>query len=161
AQGDVAAAEEVAARVRRDGDAPSVAAYLHARVLIHQGRAGEAIPLLEKALATQDLPNPLAGRMHVCLAQCYERTGDNDRGSASSRRAVLLEPSLVPAHLGLATALLAAGKGDEALSTYRRLSRLPRPPEAVWVLLGRALFQRNLALPPAKREWDEIDKALA
>src|SRR5262249_40462500 len=37
----------------------------------------------------------------------------------------------------------------------------PRPPEAVWVLLGRALFQRNLALPPAKREWDEIDKALA
>jgi tetratricopeptide (TPR) repeat protein len=164
AQGDVAAAEKVAARARAalaGSDAPGVAEYLHARVLVHQGRSGEAIPLLEKALAPQDLPNPLAGRMYVCLAQCYERAGDNDRRTAAYRRAVQLEPSLVPAHLGLATALLAAGKSDEAVSTYRHLSRIPRPPEAVWVLLGRALFQRNLARPPAQREWGEIDQALA
>jgi tetratricopeptide (TPR) repeat protein len=178
ARGDLTAAEKVAARARlgSGSDAPGVAEYLHARVLAHQGRAGEAIPRLEKALAPQDLPNPLAGRMYVCLAQCYERAGDNDRRIAAYQRAVAVEPSLVPAHLGLATALLAVGKSDEAVSTYRHLSRIPRPPEAVWVLLGRALFQRNLARPltptplpsgergwgeGAKREWGEIDKALA
>ena len=160
AQNDVTAAEAVAARVRRDNAGTGVADYLQALILRHRGYWADAIPTLEKALALQDLPNPLASRMYVYLAECYERLGDNDRRLAAYQRALLLEPAHLPANLGLAMALLAAGKSEEALSRYRQMARMTRPPADVWLLLGRTLLRHNQALPPKKRSWDEIERAL-
>ncbi len=160
AQDDVPAAEAVVAQVRLDSEATGIADYLHARILLHRGQWDEAAALLEKALAPLDLPNHLASRMVVCLAQCYDHSGDHDRSLAAYQRAVLLEPALSTANLGRATALLAAGKSDEALTQYRQLALLARPPEDVWILLGRTLLQRNMARPPNKREWNEIEQAL-
>jgi cellulose synthase operon protein C len=159
-QEDVESAEEIVVDLRHDSATTGIAEYLHARILLHRGQWSEVIPLLEKTLATQDLPNPLASRIYVSLAQCYEHLSDTDRCLAAYQQAAALEPSLVPAHLGLATALLAAGKSDEALSQLRVLSQLPQAPEDVWLPLGRALLQQQLALPPHKRRWDELESAL-
>ena len=46
------------------------------------------------------------------------------------------------------------------MTQYRQLARLARPPEDVWLLLGRTLLQRNMARPPDKREWGELEQVL-
>ncbi len=99
----------------------------------------------------------LARQTDRLLGLCYERLGNPDQQLAAFRRTAEEGPSWLPARLGLASALLAAGKPDEALAEYRRLD--PPPPEARLQAI-RLLILRNLRSPADKRNWKEAEDLL-
>jgi tetratricopeptide (TPR) repeat protein len=154
-------AREVAARLNRDTEPPGLSDYLTGRILQSAGQWEKAVAKLERAARDPDAGAALAARAWLALGNSYEKLGDGDRQVSAFQKAVALEPSLEPARHGLANAYLALGKVEEALDQYRQITQQPHPPEAVWVLFGRTLVQRNLALPPGKRNWEECDRALA
>lgn len=142
----------------RSAEYPSgLVGYLEGRLLLAQERWLEAAHVLE-------IVRPLVGRFlevalptDLMLGQSYEQMGDVDRQFAAYRRAALLAPLSVPACLGLGNALTAMGQLDEALDVYRRIAR--HSPRAR-VLIVHLLVQRNLRLPPARRDWQEVEQAL-
>ena len=137
---------------------PSPAAdYLQARLDLDAGKFGAAAALLEDRREELAASPELARQTDRLLGLCYERLGNPDKQLAAFRRAADEAPSWLPARLGLASALLAAGKPDEALAEYRRLD--PPPPEARLQAV-HILILRNLRSPADKRNWKEAEELL-
>src|SRR5439155_25345084 len=65
--------------------------------------------------------------------------------------------SLLPAHLGMAKAVVSLGRIDEDVEDYRRM--VPLAPGAR-LGVAQTLVTKQLALPSARRNWTEADQAL-
>jgi tetratricopeptide (TPR) repeat protein len=120
----------------------------------------QALRILQAVIDQGEAAPVLAARAAVAAAEAYERLGEMDRRLAVLRQAVRLDPSSGPGRLGLAAALEAAGRAEEALEQYRQAAMLPHPPEETWVRLARALTRCNQALPAPLRTWEEVDRLL-
>ena len=53
-------------------------------------------------------------RVHLLLGQCYEQLAKHDQQLEAYKKAVDADPDSVPGRLGLASAYLALGLGEEA-----------------------------------------------
>ncbi len=153
-------AAALVARLREPGMPPGLAEYLDARILMLRGRWAEAERSLRRTAETPGVSTELLSRIDVCLGHCWGRLGAPDRRLAAFNDAVNVDRYFPPAQMGLAAALLDAGRADEALEHLRWLTRLASADEASWVLLARALLENNLTLPAAKRDWAEVRAAL-
>ena len=89
--------------------------YLHLRL----GDDRRAVRSLRKAVRVAD--HPLA---YYNLGWIYEGREEFERAEELYRRALAIDPTLVDAHLGLASALLNRGRVEEAESSIRRALEL-------------------------------------
>lgn len=155
--GEMARARELLGRLTRDGQAAPAVMYLQARLLLQEGKAAQAAVLLERCRNDLSFLPELALRAEIYLGLSYERLGDPDQQLGAFRRAVQLDPLSVPARRGLAAALVAVGKTDEALGLYRQL--IGQTPEARFAT-ARLLLARELAKPEGQRSWGELEVLL-
>ncbi len=105
-----------------------------AEQLLAQGRAAEALPLLEK-LVERDGADPA---LWLNFGAARAMTGQREGAEAALRRAIELDPDLPQPRFNLAQLLLQRGAAAEALPHLRTaLARQPRNGPG-WALLGRA-----------------------
>jgi tetratricopeptide (TPR) repeat protein len=144
--------------------------YLEARMLFVQddwhnaARKLETLrPLLEKLAKSDARRTVLAQVMKqtdILLGRCYSQLGDADQQYGAYKRLLSQDPESLPAALGMADALLAMGKLDEALKAYRDVKRDDKA-QGVFV---RLLLQRGvtLSIPPEQRAaaLKEVDQIL-
>ncbi len=140
---------------------PALLTFLDGRRKFVQGNWLEASRSLELAYpALVNLPEK-ARQTALLLGKCYQQLGEPDKQYGAYRRALSedpYDPFWFEASEGVANALLALNKVDEAVEIYRRL--IPRAP-AARIVVARLLLQRNLNLPEARREWGEVEQLLA
>ena len=111
-----------------------------------EGRCAEAMPELEKDLATA--PAAETARIAWRLGQCALRSQQYDRAAPALERALAEDPSLVEANLDLARGALHAA-----------ISRAPTPRCAPAKPVRRALWQStrgmvaSVAVTPPLRWW--------
>jgi tetratricopeptide (TPR) repeat protein len=123
----------------------------------------------EKALAGVIAKRPaemandpaFARQVQLAYARSLEQLGETERRLEAYRAALPPDPNdptWPVAQLGVAEALFAAGKTDEALAAFRRLG--DRNP-AVWLQVARLELDRALRVADEKkRDWSAVDQAL-
>jgi tetratricopeptide (TPR) repeat protein len=159
--GDAKEAEATVARLRQRKTQPAaVVDGIEARLLARQGRWLEALRLLQRARPQLPARSPWRAQADLLLGWCYQRLGDSDQALAAFGRVLAFDPGLPAARLGLGTTLLEAGRVTEALTELRAAAAADEVPAGTWPVLARALLQANLGLPPARRDWQELEAAL-
>ncbi|MCS7042498.1 MAG: tetratricopeptide repeat protein [Bryobacteraceae bacterium] len=117
--------------------------------LIEEGRAAEAIPLLEEAARKE----PASAPVHFHLGYALSLAGQDERAIAAFRRVLELDPGLRAAKLNLAHLLVKAGRPAEARPLLEQcLEQQPDDAKAAF-LLGRALADTG--------QWREAVQAFA
>jgi predicted Zn-dependent protease len=108
-----------------------------ARRLLGQGKAAEAIPLLEKAAAD----NPENGEYQQLLGRARWTTGDRDGALQSYAEAARLDPAAY--RLGYAQALEMAGRLDEATAEFEGVVEVQPGSAIAQEGLGRLYYRRG------------------
>jgi tetratricopeptide (TPR) repeat protein len=143
-------------KLTKSGRVP-LASALRARLLMQQEAWGEARNLLVRVRPQLPKSSAAAKQLDLFLAECHERLGSPDEQEQAYRHALARDAEWPPARLGLAAALAAAGRLDQALAEYRRL---PGASPAVRAEMVRLMLLKNLQLPSAQRRWEEVDRLL-
>jgi tetratricopeptide (TPR) repeat protein len=156
---------EKIAELRRQGISREMLQYLEAESLFAQNQWSEAAKVYESVaqfLVTNRNWETLAKRTYVSLGECYDRLGNADQRYLAYQRAVKITPLTgfddlaMVARTGLASSLIALGRVDQAIDEYRKVLVLPDATEQARVSLARLLIFRNLRMPEARRNWDEV-----
>lgn len=159
-EGQVEEAEATITGLRRYPQARLLADYLEGRVLVRRNHWNEALALLEKVRAEMHPRSDWSSRLDVLLGICRHHLGDVPHMLAAFRRAVQRDPTWPEARLGLAHALLLAGRLEESLRELELLEKSQTPPRGLGTVLGRALLEKTLRLPPDQRVWERTQAAL-
>ncbi len=106
-------------------------------ILVRDGRAAEAVPVLLKAVAVD--PNYAAPHFNLGLA--YRDTGQPQAALDQLETAVRLRPEYAEAHSALGVMLEAAGRPAEALQHLRESARLAPSSVEAHTNLGLALME--------------------
>jgi tetratricopeptide (TPR) repeat protein len=132
-----AAAVTLSTAVRRFPRAPRLR-FIQAEGLAETGDTRQAVAVYQSAL--RQLPDPGAQLM---LAMLLARMSVPDQARTAFERAIDLDPTSVPAYLGLAKANLELGLLPQAeRAAYSALQVAPEDPEAIF-MLGRVLVARG------------------
>ena len=129
-------------------------AFLDARALHRLGLWQRASQKLEEVRGSLIEYPDLAKQADMLLGDCYQQLGRVDQQLTAFRRAINLDSSWIPARLGVAGALLATGKLDEAVDEYQRIAESPGAPSFALTQLVRLWLLRNLSLKPSEQRWD-------
>jgi tetratricopeptide (TPR) repeat protein len=144
-----------AARTWQELDpASSQALQVLAALLVANKRAEEALPYLEKLLASEGV-NPENGFMQ--LNRLLAASPDKAANLRVVRALVSKHPQLPQAHFALAQAAAAAGDDEAAVSAVRRASAL-RPDWELAALLEAQILQRRSPAAAAKVLGDFVAK---
>ena len=156
-RGNYAEADRTIERVSHLKVRPEFVNYFTARVRAGKNQWREAAKILDEVGdKLNDFPE-VAYEADLLQARCCERLGEPDRRYTACYRAVALKPLDLRGRLGLAEALAASGRIEEAISQYQAVEKeVPR----VRTDLARLLLLRNLQRPSAERDWAEVDRAL-
>jgi tetratricopeptide (TPR) repeat protein len=152
-------AQRTIARLRELPVALRPVDYLDGIVLVKQEQWLTASRVLERVRPFLRAAPYLVKQADLYLAQCYEHLGNLDLQLAAYNHALSVEGDRdwLPARIGMAAALRAAGRFDEAATHYgQALSAGPR----VRLELAKVLFARTLRRLPNKRNWDEVTRVL-
>lgn len=109
------------------------ATHLLGVIRYQQGRHGEAVPLIEKAVAL----NPKSAAYHKNLGSAYQGLGRTEDAVRRHKEALRLDPRYHEAHHGLAEAQRARGEHVEAVASYRKAIEIA--PEFIHALNGLAI----------------------
>ena len=139
---------------------PGQADFLLGRVAQHEKRWLDAIHAYIASLKGRDTTGGLAGRAYFEMSRCYAEVGGRIEELQALETAARLDPSSPP-RLALAQRLVQARRFGDALPWLFGLTALRSPPRAAWGLLARARVEQNRLLPPPRREWDDVEKAIA
>lgn len=107
----------------------------------------------------------LTRQVDLYLGQCAEQLGEFDEQLAANQRVLSDSPTSLPAQIGAASALMSAGKADEALAGFEAIvasipaDRLPAIPQA-WLPMLQLQVAAQARLPAEKRDWSKIDALL-
>jgi tetratricopeptide (TPR) repeat protein len=158
----VRAWEEETARtleqVRKTQVSPAGAAYLQARLLVHERRWAEAASLFEHARTLMGAQPDLAVQVNLYLGQCYEQLEEPSQMLSAYQRVREVDPDSVAALLGVAAAEWSMQRLDSAHATYMQLVKRDRIPDKGWLDLARLEIQRQfLSVRP---NWDDVEKDL-
>jgi tetratricopeptide (TPR) repeat protein len=138
---------------------------LESRVLISQQRWLQAKEKLDRVRPLVAGATDLTRQVDLYLGQCYEQLGEFDEQLEANRRVLSDDPSSLAARVGAASALIAAGKPDDALQEFEVVAtaiprdRLPTIPQ-VWNPLLQLRVAAQLKRPAADRDWSAIDALL-
>jgi tetratricopeptide (TPR) repeat protein len=137
----------------------AAADFLQGRLLAHQRRWAEAATLFEQARALMAAQPDLVGQINLHLGQCYEKLEEPVQMYDAYRQAAQADPTSVPAQLGMAAALWAQGRLDEAAAKYRQMMDRKVVPVEGWLDIARLELQRQLqsSEPP---DWKLAEQAL-
>ncbi len=122
-----------------------------------RGTAGE--PGFEAVAPLLIKTPPLVRRVEVMLAQCYTELGETDHLYETYRRMAASDPTSSEIRYRLATSLEAMGRYDEAIEEYRLATgKTDNSSLAIEtnLAIARNLIRRNLSLPAARRNWEEV-----
>jgi Flp pilus assembly protein TadD len=135
----------------------SIAQNGYGYVLLEQGRAAEAIPILRESLSIQ----PTNEKAQHNLWRALKETGDEEGLIAAYRDAIRVQPQLPDPYFNLGNALVRRNDLEGAIESYRTAVRL-RPESAIYhgalahallrqgdSLEAEAECRRALALDPA------------
>jgi len=138
---------------------------LEARVLIAQQRWLQAKQKLDRVRPLVAGSDELTRQVDLYLGQCYEQLGQFDEQLEANRRVLTDDPTSLAARVGAASALIAAGKPDEALGEFEivanaiprdRLAAIPQ----VWSPLLQLRVAAQMKRPASDRDWSAIDGLL-
>lgn len=118
--GGLAEAEQLLRGLLERGSAAGPAAAQLGRLLLWQGRAAEAVPVLERALAAR----PQSTDLLFALARAREGAGELEAALAVYRQVTELAPEVARHRFALGRLLLRLGDragGESELEAYRRL----------------------------------------
>lgn len=159
-------AEQTIERVKElHGQTNPAVGLFEARVLIARQ---QWIKARERLLEVRPLVagvEELTRQIDIYLGQCAEKLGEFDEQLAANERVLSASPTSLPARVGAASALMAAGKNDEALAEYEIIAagvpadRLPTLPQ-VWLPMLQLRVAAQTRLAPEKRDWSKIDALL-
>ena len=147
----LASAKATAESIRNAG------ACFEGYVLLHNSDWYRAAQTLENVLPLLSAEPLLRKWTNSWLAQCYREIGDRSSEIEALRSVLDDEPSSIVARRALAHALAMAGNPDDALGHLL----MHRDDPGVALEVAQLIFRRNLLLPPAARNRDEVDRALA
>ena len=132
--------------------------------LLHVGRKewSQAVAVLERirlATTTRNAMaiNKISIRIELLLAICYERLGVPEIQLAACRRALEADPELLPARDGIGRGACVLGRSEECCEYQLIAARRPRPGS----MLRGLLYLKNVALPPERRQWPAVERALS
>jgi tetratricopeptide (TPR) repeat protein len=163
-------AVDILARLERAGVPEADLACFRARLFMNERKWLDAIHLLEKAAsvlaarssaADESMTAQLAQQSNLLLGQCCSELGDYDRAAAAYVRVIVRDQRSIPGRLGLATTLSFLGRNVDALDQYRQVLRIPGCPAGVLGEIARLVLLRNLDRDEPRRDWVEVEKALA
>jgi type IV pilus biogenesis/stability protein PilW len=105
-----------------------------AQSMLNAGRTGEAVELIEQALAEE----PGSAQLHLFYGKVLFQTGRLDRAETAFRTALELDPYLTDAHNFLGVVLSEHGRSEEAEAEFRIALKDPAypTPEMVYLNLG-------------------------
>lgn len=138
---------------------------LEARVLIAGQRWLQARQKLDRVRPLVAGSTELTRQVDLYLGQCHEQLGEFDEQLEANRRVLSDDPTSLAARVGAASALIAAGKPDEALQEFEivataipreRIASIPQ----VWNPLLQLRVAAQMKRPPADRDWSRIDDLL-
>ena len=107
----------------------------------------------------------MARQIDLCLGQCFEQLGEFDEQLVANRRVLTDDPTSLAGRVGTATALIAAGKPDDALAELETVAaalpveRLVSLPQ-IWNPLLQLRIAAQMKLPTKSREWNRIDSLI-
>lgn len=155
--------EQTIGRLREVLGASSPAvALLEARVLVAQQRWLQAKEKLDGVRPLVAGSTDLTRQVDLYLGQCHEQLGEFDEQLEANQRVLSDDPTSLAARVGAASALVAAGKQDEALREFETVAaaiprdRLASIPQ-VWNPLLQLRIASLLKRPAADRDWSAID----
>lgn len=134
--------------------------YLRARLLVSEQEWLSAAKRFERIRAQLGTSPDLAKQADYWSGVCYERIGHSDQGLASFRRAISVDWGWVPARLGLAEALVSAGRLQEAFDEYSLAASLPQAPLIAFICQARLQVLLTLQEDPDERNWKAATRAL-
>lgn len=160
-------AEKSIARLREvvGKDHPAVGIY-EARTLISRQQWNQARKRLEEVRPIVANSEELTNQVDLYLGQCFERLGQFDQQAEANRRVLLETPESIAARVGMASAMAAAGRRDEALAEFEamaknlsndRLATLPQ----VWRPLIELRIAKQLERPVAERDWSSAEAVVS
>ena len=100
----------------------------------------------------------LKSLVNLLLARCYAELSEPELQREATLRALSVNPKNMTARLNWIQSLIARGDLDEAIREYRAL--LAEQPGMVRLPLASLLLERNRRLPPAQRQWDEVERLI-
>lgn len=106
------------------------------------GRAGEALPLLERAVRD----SPQSPRVFALLGLYWQRQGDMERSVEAYRSAVLLDPNNPVWRMSLAQSYETAGNLTLALAYYESAAQLDATNAELWRALAVFCLQNDVYL---------------
>lgn len=159
-EAELAEAEQLLADLRRSGFVSPMTDYFQGRLKVQRGQWSSAIPLLERARAELGAGSEWASRVNLLLGLCYRQSGDLEQQLTAFRLAVLLEPTWTAAHMGLGSALLTAGRQEEAMLELQLVSKSADAPPEVWTELARCMLLRTQRQLAQQQNWAELNKLL-
>lgn len=138
---------------------------LEARVLIAEQRWLQARQKLDRVRPLVAGSTELTRQVDLYLGQCHEQLGEFDEQLEANRRVLSDDPTSLAARVGAASALIAAGKPDEALQEFEIVAAaIPRERVAsipqVWNPLLQLRVAAQMKRTPADRDWARIDDLL-
>ena len=134
--------------------------YLESQIELAHQNWRTAIQRLEQ-VAPELVQSPdLLKEVRYQAAVCHEKLGNTVLQLAAYREAASVDPAWPPAHLGIASTLLALGKLDEALEEYRQIAQLEGMSAEGAAGVAKLLILKNLARGPAEQDWKEVDGLL-
>jgi cellulose synthase operon protein C len=157
---DIQEASKLVDRLRASESARPIVQYLSARMLIVESKWAEASRQLEAVGGDLKRWPQIYQESQYWRAQCYSRLGRDDLAVGAYRAALEIDPVWTPARSGLAEALRAQGRIDEAVVEGRRLLQLPNAPLQTSMTLLRLAVLQNLSLPSNERDWVAIENEL-
>ena len=138
---------------------------LEARILIAEQRWLQARQKLDRVRPLVAGSTELTRQVDLYLGQCHEQLGEFDEQLEANRRVLSDDPTSLAARVGAASALIAAGKPDEALQEFEivataipreRIASIPQ----VWNPLLQLRVAAQMKRPSADRDWSRIDELL-
>jgi cellulose synthase operon protein C len=156
--GESGEAHDLLKRLQASKAAPAAIGLLRARLLLDEGKAGEAVALVEQVRPDLSRSPELGRTADVLLSLGYERLGNPEQQLAAVKRLLDDDPRSLPVRRRYASSLLAAERPDQAIEEYRTLAE--KAPETRVILVG-LLLVRNLRQPVERRDWSEAERLLA
>ncbi len=131
--------------------------FLQARIYAGKRQWNEAARAFEQA---RHGPHPLVNvvrRIDLQLSVCYKALESPNARILALRRAVAADPFWPGGRMELSGALADAGRIDEAVDEYRKLTRI----SGVRLMLARLLILQQAVRPADRRDWSEASRIIA
>ncbi|HEX5269255.1 MAG TPA: tetratricopeptide repeat protein, partial [Gemmataceae bacterium] len=152
---DRAEATTLIAEMRRSAGPSPTSDYLQARLMMAEGKPGEAARLLERARQSLGDAPEVGEQIDLGLGRCYEQVGDPARQKEAFDRLDKRGTKSLTTLVGLAAAEAALGQLDAAIPHFRDAAALPGAPAEAGYAVVRLGIARNRQ-PGRKADWDAV-----